>query len=51
MFPNKMESNPIQAGKDEIREHLVQAACQVFMRYGYKKTVLDDIAPGKLFII
>lgn len=39
-----MESNPIQAGKDEIREHLVQAARQVFMRYGYKKTVLDDIA-------
>lgn len=39
-----MESNPIQTGKDEIREHLVQAARQVFMRYGYKKTVLDDIA-------
>jgi len=39
-----MENNPLQTGKDEIREHLVQAARQVFMRYGYKKTVLDDIA-------
>lgn len=39
-----MENNPLQTGKDEIREHLIQAARQVFMRYGYKKTVLDDIA-------
>jgi AcrR family transcriptional regulator len=31
-------------GKDEVREHLVQAARQVFMRYGFKKTALDDIA-------
>lgn len=29
---------------DEIRELVVQAARKVFARYGFKKTVLDDIA-------
>lgn len=39
-----MESNPQNSGKDEVREQLVQAARQVFVRFGYKKTALDDIA-------
>ena len=39
-----MENNPLNTGKDEVREQLVQAARQVFARYGYKKTALDDIA-------
>jgi AcrR family transcriptional regulator len=39
-----MEGNPQNSGKDEVREHLVNAARQVFVRYGYKKTALDDIA-------
>jgi AcrR family transcriptional regulator len=39
-----MEKNPQNSGKDEVRELLVQAARQVFARYGYKKTALDDIS-------
>ena len=39
-----MESNPHNLGKDEVREQLVQSARQVFVRFGYKKTALDDIA-------
>lgn len=39
-----MENDHQNIGKDEVREHLVQAARQVFMRYGFKKTALDDIA-------
>jgi len=39
-----MENNPENPGKDEVREQLVQSARQVFARYGYKKTALDDIA-------
>ena len=39
-----MENNPENTGKDEVREQLVQSARQVFARYGYKKTALDDIA-------
>jgi len=39
-----MEINPENTGKDEVREQLVQAARQVFARYGFKKTALDDIA-------
>ena len=39
-----MERNPQNSGKDEVREQLVQAARQVFVRYGYKKTALDDIS-------
>lgn len=39
-----MENTPIFAGKDEVREQLVMAARQVFARYGFKKTALDDIA-------
>ena len=39
-----MENNPEYTGKDEVREQLVQSARQVFARYGYKKTALDDIA-------
>lgn len=39
-----MENVIQNTGKDEVREHLVQAARQVFMRYGFKKTALDDIA-------
>jgi AcrR family transcriptional regulator len=39
-----VEDSSQNAGKDNIREHLIQAARQVFMRYGYKKTALDDIA-------
>ena len=40
----QMESNAQNSGKDEVREHLINAARQVFVRYGYKKTALDDIA-------
>ena len=39
-----MESNSQNSGRDEVREQLVQAARQVFVRFGYKKTALDDIA-------
>jgi AcrR family transcriptional regulator len=39
-----MEPNPEYIGKDEVREQLVQSARQVFARYGFKKTALDDIA-------
>lgn len=39
-----MEINPLSSGKDEVREQLVQSARQVFAKYGYKKTSLDDIA-------
>ena len=39
-----MDNSPINSGKDEVREALVQAARLVFARYGYKKTALDDIA-------
>ena len=39
-----MENNQLSSGKDEVREQLVQAARQVFVRFGYKKTALDDIA-------
>lgn len=31
-------------GKDEVREQIVEAARQVFHRYGFKKTTMDDIA-------
>jgi AcrR family transcriptional regulator len=31
-------------GNDEVREQVVQAARQVFARFGFKKTALDDIA-------
>ena len=39
-----MELNPLNSGKDEVREQLVQSARLVFARYGFKKTALDDIA-------
>ncbi len=39
-----MERNLQNSGKDEVRELLVQAARKVFVRYGYKKTALDDIS-------
>jgi AcrR family transcriptional regulator len=39
-----MEANPLNSGKDEVREQLVQSARLVFARYGFKKTALDDIA-------
>ena len=39
-----MENNPLNTGKDEVREQLVQSARSVFARFGYKKTALDDIA-------
>jgi len=39
-----MEGNSQNTGRDEVREQLVQAARQVFVRFGYKKTALDDIA-------
>jgi AcrR family transcriptional regulator len=39
-----MEKNPQNSGKDEVREQLVRAARQVFARFGYKKTSLDDIS-------
>jgi AcrR family transcriptional regulator len=39
-----MENSALNIGEDEVREQLVQAARQVFARYGYKKTALDDIA-------
>ena len=40
----RMEESTVYTGKDEVREQVVQAARQVFSRYGYKKTALDDIA-------
>ena len=39
-----MEVNPQNTGNDEVRDQVVQAARQVFARYGFKKTALDDIA-------
>jgi Transcriptional regulator len=39
-----MDNTQQNTGKDEVREHLINAARQVFMRYGFKKTALDDIA-------
>lgn len=39
-----MENSTQNIGNDEVREQIVQSACQVFARYGYKKTALDDIA-------
>ena len=39
-----METELQNSGKDEVREQIVQVARQVFARYGYKKTALDDIA-------
>ncbi len=39
-----MEEISVNSGNDEVREQLIQAARQVFARYGYKKTALDDIA-------
>ena len=39
-----MENLLQNTGKDEVREQLVQVARQVFARFGYKKTALDDIA-------
>jgi len=39
-----MENLLQNTGKDEVREQLVQVARQVFAKYGYKKTALDDIA-------
>lgn len=39
-----MDDSGINLGNDEVREQIVQAARQVFARYGYKKTALDDIA-------
>jgi len=39
-----MVSSTQNAGNDEVREQVVQAARQVFARFGFKKTALDDIA-------
>lgn len=39
-----MDVSVINLGNDEVREQIVQAARQVFARYGFKKTALDDIA-------
>ena len=39
-----MENLLQNTGKDEVREQLVQVARQVFAKFGYKKTALDDIA-------
>lgn len=39
-----MDESTLNPGNDEVREQVVQAARQVFARYGYKKTALDDIA-------
>lgn len=39
-----MDESSLNSGNDEVREQVVQAARQVFARYGYKKTALDDIA-------
>ncbi len=39
-----MEDMFLNTGKDEVREQVIQAARQIFARYGYKKTALDDIA-------
>jgi len=29
---------------DEMREHIISAAREIFARYGYRKTTMDDIA-------
>ena len=39
-----MVNSPQNSGNDEVREQVVQAARQVFARFGFKKTALDDIA-------
>jgi len=39
-----MVSSTQNAGNDEVREQVVQAARHVFARFGFKKTALDDIA-------
>jgi AcrR family transcriptional regulator len=39
-----MDESTLNPGNDEVRDQVVQAARQVFSRYGYKKTALDDIA-------
>jgi AcrR family transcriptional regulator len=39
-----MDNSQQNTGKDEVRDHLINSARQVFMRYGFKKTALDDIA-------
>jgi AcrR family transcriptional regulator len=39
-----MENKSQLTGTDEIREQLIEVAQQVFARYGFKKTTLDDIA-------
>lgn len=39
-----MDESTLNPGNDEVREQVVQAARQIFARYGYKKTALDDIA-------
>jgi AcrR family transcriptional regulator len=32
--------------RDDIREQIIEAARQIFSRYGFKKTTMDDIAAG-----
>jgi AcrR family transcriptional regulator len=39
-----MVNNQQNTGNDEVREQVIQAARQVFARFGFKKTALDDIA-------
>jgi AcrR family transcriptional regulator len=40
----RMGNSISNVGNDEVREQVVQSARQVFAKYGYKKTSLDDIA-------
>jgi AcrR family transcriptional regulator len=30
--------------KEEVRDHIVNVACKIFNRYGFKKTTMDEIA-------
>jgi len=39
-----MEFHTINTANEEVRDQIVQAARQVFARYGFKKTALEDIA-------
>ena len=32
--------------KEELKEQIIEAARQIFSRYGFKKTTMDDIAEG-----